>query len=566
MNNLWNSIPSWNVRRYIFDWNWNDISWNNINATVTNWTYTNTTIWYWRQCLVWWASTTCTYSSVTYTNSYIWIYASWVWAFTKNSWKVSAIALTWTNWERYTWLIFFNKTLTESEEQILKLEWLKKLWPSNLVSYPKLLDWLVYYSDFRWTAHNLVDGVAWTVTGATLVADRFWNSNSAYSFSGTSQYITWTDFDWISPSVSWVITCLIWAKTSSYWWTAYRPLISKYYNSSSSLSEWMLSPANWVIVISWNWTNAVSVAATYNDNVWHCFVWVIRATWSKIYFDWNLLNSWNLTLWSNTTTTLKIWTFNNWSSTECWNWSIWENMIFNRELSADKVKLLYNLTSKDYIYPNKNYDLPSLRDWLVLDLNEQWKDLSWLWNNWTLVWSPTVVRQGKAKGLSYNWTTSTITNPINNWLWRINWQEITVSAWVKLTTYWWSYPHIIAVRNTIWFNWMFYIHETWNELSFHWSVQNRWNYVIQLNKTTHCLATVNSSGVLKYYINWTLIQTITWYTYSTRQTAWFAVWGNWWLWWEFFAWNITYPRVWNRALSDKEIQALYYSQAWNFNY
>jgi hypothetical protein len=36
--------------------------------------------------------------------------------------------------------------------------------------------------------------------------------------------------------------------------------------------------------------------------------------------------------------------------------------MFNRTLSADEETLLQNLTSKDYIYPNKNYDLPSLRE------------------------------------------------------------------------------------------------------------------------------------------------------------------------------------------------------------
>jgi len=46
-------------------------------------------------------------------------------------------------------------------------------------------------------------------------------------------------------------------------------------------------------------------------------------------------------------------------------------MIFNKALSANEVKLLYELTSQDYIYPTPSYDLASLRDGLVLDLNEQ---------------------------------------------------------------------------------------------------------------------------------------------------------------------------------------------------
>jgi hypothetical protein len=43
-----------------------------------------------------------------------------------------------------------------------------------------------------------------------------------------------------------------------------------------------------------------------------------------------------------------------------------------------------------------------------------------------------------------------------------------------------------------------------------------------------------------------------------------AIWRQWT--WFYMTWSSIYNRIWNRALSDKEIQALYYSQAWNFNY
>ena len=53
-----------------------------------------------------------------------------------------------------------------------------------------LMDGLVAYYDMRGDANDIVGGNNGTVTGATLTTDRFGFANGAYSFNGSSNYIT----------------------------------------------------------------------------------------------------------------------------------------------------------------------------------------------------------------------------------------------------------------------------------------------------------------------------------------------------------------------------------------
>ena len=67
----------------------------------------------------------------------------------------------------------------------------------------------------------------------------------------------------------------------------------------------------------------------------------------------------------------------------------------------------------------------------------------------------------------------------------------------------------------------------------------------------------------KLYVDWVLRNTT---TYANLNITWtqHQVWVNWAT--NFFNWWIFNPRLRNRELSDKEIQALHYSQKWNFIY
>lgn len=50
----------------------------------------------------------------------------------------------WFNWKMWLCKIY-NRGITQDERQLLYLEFLRKLWPTNIPAYPKLLSWLVFY-------------------------------------------------------------------------------------------------------------------------------------------------------------------------------------------------------------------------------------------------------------------------------------------------------------------------------------------------------------------------------------------------------------------------------------
>lgn len=417
-NTLGNSIPTDWARRYLFDGDWNSTTGSN-NATVTNWTWVKSEIWYQVQCLSWWASTSCTYASVTYTNSYIWIYASWVWTFTKNSAKVTATALNWVNWERYALLTFFNRTLTAEEEQLLVLEWRRLLWPTNIAKYPALLSGLVGYWDFRGTAHNLVDGVDWTNTNVTNWTDHLWNSwiLNTYNWSSSKISLPWNYINlW-----TWDFTISMWV-TLNAWSVDYCFLSNLTTSSVTWFSLWRDVSSNKFILEQWqSWTPTVFDSTnTYTTGTY--FVSFQRlASWTlNIYVNWVLERTWTWTVRNVTTSSvMDFWryTFNN---TKFLNGKIDNCFIHNKWLSADEEKLLYNLTTQDYIYPTPSYDLSNLQDWLLIHLNgsNNWTttlyDISWNGKNGTVSSTPTYKRQWKKKTVSLSsqsvsWTSTSFT-------------------------------------------------------------------------------------------------------------------------------------------------------------
>ena len=548
-----------------FQWNWtilafwvNTSTWYSaLNVTITDSDY----IWKWNLI-------TATYDwanmRIYRNNILIWTLAkTWnlvMWATTYNCviWRLEPPS---TFYEYFSWNIklarLYNKALSTNEIQLLYLEWLKKLWPSELPNYWNLLSGLVYYSDFKGTAHNLVDWVNWTVTGATLVADRFNNSNSAYNFTA-----------WLNRIQSTISNNPLWASPRSHsnWMyitavtTWYENIIWLWNTSTNNMYSYTLVN-NWTLVCSQYWGSSPTLT-TLSLNTWYHLVWVYNWTKFITYINWvKLATEWTYAI--NTTWT-NIWI---WALSTLWNtmvWKISDVMVWNRVLSANEVSQLYKLTSKDYIYPNKSYDLLSLRQWLVLDLNEQGKDMSWLANHGVLVNAPVVVRQWKAKWLSYNWSNQYVSLPA---LWITS--NVTLSCWiysadlVNVTKSWtpiwnldqaiWTWSPCLQYSAWVLYLWKSYIA---NILSINITTlaqNNKWHNIIwTYNWTT-----------AKLYLDWKLIASWA-YSITFTWTCPMAIWRQWT--WYYMNWKSINNKIRNRALSDKEIQALYYSQASNFNY
>lgn len=357
------SVNDWNAHLLVITYNWSNIK------VYVDWKYENTG----------WAVT----ANIAYWYSYIW----------KFSYNV----------DYFNWLIqnvdIYNVVLTEDEIRNLYLEWQRQLGAYSSPSYPSLLSWLVWYWDFRWDATNLVDWVKWTVNWATLTTDRFGNSNSAYSFDWNNRYIATSNLSWsiwdADFSTSWYINYSTFSSTDRVYMSWTRDF------SIQTFSDWRI----WIDL--YNWVSYQAKSNILTTNTYYHFVWVRSKTGGLfMYINWNLV-------WTNT------FTWNAW--TISWTDSFWKDSrnttstprfildeftIFNRALSSNEVKALYELTSKEYIYPSKVYDLPNLREWLILEYNwsNNWTttlyDISWNGKNWTVSSTPTYKRQGRVKTIS----------------------------------------------------------------------------------------------------------------------------------------------------------------------
>ncbi len=482
----------------------------------------------------------------------------------------------WFNW--LLWIVrHYNRVLSQDEIQTLYLEGLRKLWPTNIAKYPALLSGLVGYWDFRCTAHNLVDGSLATVTGATLTTDRFWYANSAYSLNWT----TWNIEQSYNSSLNittWDFTVSEWFKSTSTWTD-----MSFWWKQVLWAFNWFcIDKGSWWSIIfytfAWDWNSTTLTTANANAYFdWNRHNLIYQRRWSnlEVFLDWNLFwsTSWTIRdVWW--TAPFTIWKINN---SLYFNWSFWDCLFFNRALSVDEVKLLYNLTSQDYIYPTPSYDLASLRDGLVLDLNEKWYDLSWNGNNGTLVWAPAIVRQWRAKGLTY---------PTNAYISSINssisvWNIFSVNFWAYIPASW-TFERCVTKwnwwDNNTWRWWYTQIENTWR---LQIVVNSTWSWFIQQTSSTNkiqywkwnmCTFVYNSTTWTKFYIDWKLqtTETLAWSLQSVWVNSNSIEVNRLYNTWKYFYWSnwVKYlqERIRNRELSDKEIQTLHYSQKWNFIY
>ena len=152
----------------------------------------------------------------------------------------------------------------------------------------------------------------------------------------------------------------------------------------------------------------------------------------------------------------------------------------------------------------------------------------------------------------------------NNAIWAI-WQEFTLSAWVYATSIaTWTKRIFISNTDRFWMwlisgtSFQLYVHDWWYKILLvpytslpWWSILNRW---------THCLIAFKE-GILKFYSDGQFISQLSW----IGTIAW---WNNLLIWnWsslaQWFIWTIDDCKVYNRALSDAEIQTLYKIWAWN---
>lgn len=184
-----------------------------------------------------------------------------------------------------------------------------------------------------------------TVSGATLTTDRHAASNSAYSFNGSSNYISLPTV--IQPYVA--LSVSAWFKTSST-----SGAIFGYQNSAVGAT-----PTSWIPLLYvgsdgklrgefWQGSTApITSSSTVNDGAWHHVVLIGNTSTQSLYLDNNLVGSLSGTINQLTMTTNQIGTAyaSSWPSASGWmyfNGSIDDARVYNRALSANEVTALYS--------------------------------------------------------------------------------------------------------------------------------------------------------------------------------------------------------------------------------
>ena len=468
------------------------------------------------------------------------------------------------NWN--IWLArIYNRVLNNSEIQALHQEGLKKLWPTNLLQYPELFEWAVWYWDFRnWNLSNLIDWTNATNNGTTSVTDHLGNIWDARNFDGISNWINlnhnfMADF-WNNPSFSININWQFKTWNSLYkryfWNYNYTAQICDFVSNWNDIPAFSLSDSNNVLIIQ-------DISYPFVNNTWYNITLTREPNLIKIYVDWVL---------TNTNTTAQSWNYNSWFSHLLWRdhtWYYWISsistfIIYNRALSASEVKTLYNLTSKKYIYPFAKYTLASLpKPILHIDWTNDWTtwyDQSGNGNNWTGT-AITMSKQNQSDVMLFNWSSSNLLH----WNYSITW-SITITATLKWDwiNQWWTNDWWTLISKWWYSDWeftlMMYKASWWLNFYRWWwaSIVSTWGVKALETKNTRIVAVYNWTTA-KIYFNWVLIISNTITKNISANTQPITIWKNntwnaYYLWW-----LLNDIQVYDQALTQEQIQQDYYS-------
>lgn len=235
-----------------------------------------------------------------------------------------------------------------------------------------IFDDAVAYYDFSKNALDVIGENNGVVTGATLTTNHLGQTNGAYSFDGTDDWIDCGSFD---PSTNrQYLSAFVWVKLTD---TASARTILGRWSASGDPSGLYAAPRLWnigynangtvYIVISNNgkWSGGVQKnyfsTDSFNDGNWH----FVGFTWSngtfKLFVDGIELTGDNLnkvqddsfTQHYNASTKVRIGAYGNHvdSPANFFNGNITMPSLFNVALSNDEVKQLYDLTKNKVVYP-----------------------------------------------------------------------------------------------------------------------------------------------------------------------------------------------------------------------
>lgn len=211
---------------------------------------------------------------------------------------------------------------------------------------------------------DLIGGNHGTITGATKTGtDRLNQSNKSLVFDGVDDMVE------IGSGISTfnlsTFTFIVWAKRDNS--SGLQEIFSNNYgswgtgNSGNSGYALVIYDGGNIqfFYITTSYTYSITYCPSININEWHMVSFTINASDSNrtsIYVDGALINSQTNALnirhlSSGRTNIGRVWSFATGAYHYPFDGSLGETLFFNRALSTNEIKIMYDLTSKNYIYP-----------------------------------------------------------------------------------------------------------------------------------------------------------------------------------------------------------------------
>lgn len=453
-----------------------------------------------------------------------------------NIWNINVFAEneslnnTWSLIETNTWGILNDLTWSLFETWWIVLEntssWISQTW------------WL--FESFE--TNSLMK------TSSLLEENQEMSLMSVQSASSTEVYVNINTLPWYNMYIDSYPTnyITIWISLNTVWdwyfyyfnWLTYNKIDTNFFAMHNCWTIWWDS--DWILCEGYGWWWISNVDIYYKPLTPILSCWTNARTFysSETSYDWTFCTNWS-SWWFSWQFPAK-WQTVNWT---CYSNTTWET----KNCSASR-------------------NISTLRDWLVWEWNLDWNanDTSWNWNHWTpynVEWVDSGRGDGKKVAkFNSNWKIILPSNIINNF------NEITVTAFAKrLWPANWSDWKIIDIRDwgaspiaTILLN---NSPEQTNIYAWFWNV---WYVVLDTpfnNNEWIFYALKSKDWVASFYINNQLVWTMSsWNNSKTSLAA--MIWQE----WNdgaprFFNWMIWPIKIYNRALSESEVQQLY--QQWS---
>jgi hypothetical protein len=148
---------------------------------------------------------------------------------------------------------------------------------------------------------------------------------------------------------------------------------------------------------------------------------------------------------------------------------------------------------------------------------------------------------------------------------RSNGQELTVEVVMKPLRLGGTYQDIVINRSNALYNWMLYQHTDDGSIQMHGSSQNKSNYIPTIGQYIHVVATITSGQVSTLYVNGTVVQTVTGFSYNLQGPSYLCIGALGEAKGEPYYGEIPVVKVHNIALTATEVQQNYKSYKSRFS-